>query len=127
MVNTMDRLTFEGNFCDISQCREVLGSIFCKDGDCDQRKTWEKLKHFEDLQEQGRLLVLPCKLSRTIYIIDDGKIQRCIVSEIISNGGVLAICTDADISYGVYKANIGKTVFLTRAEAQAALDRLESK
>lgn len=75
----------------------------------------------------GRLLVLPCKLNRKIYIIDDGKIQRCIVSEIISHGGVLAICTDADISYGVYKANIGKIVFLSEAEAQAALDRLEGK
>lgn len=75
----------------------------------------------------GRLLVLPCKLNRKIYIIDDCKIQRCIVSEIISHGGVLAVCIDADIAYGVYKANIGKTVFLTKPEAQAALDRMEGQ
>ena len=45
----MKRLTFEGNFCDIAMCGEVRGGSFCEDGDCSQRKTWERLKAIEDI------------------------------------------------------------------------------
>ena len=31
----------------------------------------EKLKYYEDLEEQGRLLVLPCKIGDRLYWIDD--------------------------------------------------------
>lgn len=42
----MERLTFDGNFCDISQCRELL----CPHGgSCTQREVWERLKAYEDL------------------------------------------------------------------------------
>lgn len=44
----MERLTFDGNFCDIAQCAEVRGSSFCDDGACSQHKTWERLKEYED-------------------------------------------------------------------------------
>lgn len=44
----MERLTFEGNFCDISQCLETPGGSFCEDGACTQRKIWERLKEYED-------------------------------------------------------------------------------
>ena len=41
----MDRLTFEGNFCDIAQCREIPCPY---NGACSQRKVWERLKQYED-------------------------------------------------------------------------------
>lgn len=42
----MNRLTFDGNFCDIAQCRELP----CPHGgSCTQRKVWDKLKAYEDL------------------------------------------------------------------------------
>lgn len=41
----MDRLTFDGNFCDITQCRELPCP---RGGNCTQRKVWEKLKAYED-------------------------------------------------------------------------------
>lgn len=44
----MDRLTFEGLFCDIAPCRETPGGSFCEDGMCSQRETWERLKAYED-------------------------------------------------------------------------------
>lgn len=44
----MDRLTFEGNFCDIAMCREIPGGSFCEVGYCSQRKVWERLKAYED-------------------------------------------------------------------------------
>lgn len=44
----MNRLTFDGNFCDIAMCRETPGGSFCEDGYCSQRKCWERLKQYED-------------------------------------------------------------------------------
>ena len=44
----MDRLTFEGNFCDIAKCEDTQGGSFCEYGYCDQRRVWERLKAYED-------------------------------------------------------------------------------
>lgn len=41
----MGRLTFDGNFCDIAQCRELPCPY---NGACSQRKVWEQLKAYED-------------------------------------------------------------------------------
>lgn len=41
----MERLTFDGNFCEIAQCREMP----CQNGgSCSPRKVWERLKEYED-------------------------------------------------------------------------------
>ena len=44
----MERLTFDGSFCDISKCAETPGGSFCENGACSQRKVWEQLKDYED-------------------------------------------------------------------------------
>ena len=44
----MERLTYEGDFCDIAMCFETPGGSFCEDGACQQRKVWERLKQYED-------------------------------------------------------------------------------
>lgn len=44
----MERLTFDGNFCDIAQCTSTPGGSFCEDGSCSARKVWERLKAYED-------------------------------------------------------------------------------
>lgn len=44
----MERLTFEGLFCDIAQCGETPGGSFCENGMCSQRETWERLRQYED-------------------------------------------------------------------------------
>lgn len=41
----MDRLTFEGNFCDISQCT-AFPCLY--ENDCSQKQVWERLKQYED-------------------------------------------------------------------------------
>lgn len=43
----MERLTFDGNFCDIAQCTSTPGGSFCEDGSCSARKVWERLKDYE--------------------------------------------------------------------------------
>ena len=42
--NVMKRLTFDGNFCDIAQCKEFPCPY---NGSCSQREVWEKLKAYE--------------------------------------------------------------------------------
>lgn len=41
----MERLTFEGNFCDIARCKDVK----CQPNTaCSQKQVWERLKQYED-------------------------------------------------------------------------------
>ena len=41
----MERLTFEGNFCDIARCKDVK----CPPNTaCSQKQVWERLKQYED-------------------------------------------------------------------------------
>lgn len=44
----MERLTFEGNFCEIAKCAEIPGGSFCENGACSQKEVWERLKAYED-------------------------------------------------------------------------------
>ena len=41
----MERMTFEGNFCDIAQCRELPCPY---NGACSHRKVWERLAAYEE-------------------------------------------------------------------------------
>ena len=43
-----ERLTFDGNFCEIARCLENRWGKHCPDGACSQRKVWERLKQYED-------------------------------------------------------------------------------
>lgn len=45
----MERITFDGNFCDIVMCHNVDGSSTCEKETCDLRRTWERLKEIENI------------------------------------------------------------------------------
>lgn len=112
----MKRLTFEGLFCDIAMCRENPCPY---DGMCSQRKTWERLKEYEDAEQAGRLVVLPCKFGDPLYRIrrfKRGKNWTKEAAHIMST--TMTMNNVADILFG---GVMGKTVFLTREEAEAAL------
>lgn len=86
----------------------------------------EKLAEYEDLEEQGLLIKLPCKVGDTVYAINCNEIIESTVTEITLNEkGVRYIrlySTDdrlADFKYDYFK----KTVFLTREEAEKALKK----
>lgn len=91
----------------------------------------KKLKEYEHLEEQGRLIKLPCKVGDTVYGINT---DRNIVSalKIISvKIYSYAIYFDYQLIDGIYKnivsfadADIGKTVFLTKSEAEVKLKEL---
>lgn len=59
----------------------------------------EKLKYYEDLEEQGRLLVLPCKIGDSLYWIDDeddGGNEGLCIKQYNENEKVQAIGIDKD-------------------------------
>lgn len=180
----MKRLTFEGNFCDIAMCGEVRGGSFCEDGDCSQRKTWERLKAIEDIlcdsvgdndpdaedeydldrlavmcnqrmsmrdevserfsltakipldrlreiaeaERGGRCVVLPCKRDDVLWTFQTYPSERVYsfhVTDLSTLNGRTMLNTDI---MGVVDArDVGKTVFLTRVEAEAALAKLNSE
>ena len=87
----------------------------------------QKLADYEDLEEQGFLLRLPCKLGDTIYsIANDGKIYpvKATREVRIVNGVLYIICESCRYSDLVSYDDIGKTIFLTKSEAEAKLKEL---
>lgn len=77
----------------------------------------EKLKEYEDLEEQGLLLRLPCKAGDIVYkIVNQRDNYDDIVYQIVS----AAIFELSMID------KIGKTVFLTKAEAEQKLKEIQN-
>lgn len=65
----MSRLTDEATYC-LMRCADDFDSFGeeCKLYKvCFERKMYDKLKHYEDLEEAGRLIELPCKVGDTVY------------------------------------------------------------
>ena len=123
----MKRLTFDGNFCDIAMCQETRGGSFCEDGYCTQRKVWERLKNYEDAEEQGLLVRLPCKVGDMVYGIHGGKTILPMVAKWIETNecGWTIAAQYAPMAPKFFRfADFGKTVFLTREEAEKALEEV---
>lgn len=74
----------------------------------------DKLAEYEDLEEQGKLLRLPCEIGQKVYMI-------------------YQLCGEGSWEIEEHKIkledleNIGKTVFFTRTEAERALAEMEGK
>ena len=64
----MSRLTDPVDYCWIN-CYKGDESILqenCKLYPCFEKKMWDKLNRYEDLEEAGRLIELPCKVGDTV-------------------------------------------------------------
>ena len=92
----------------------------------------ETLKKYEDLEEQGLLLMLPCKVGDTVYaigfnnnkpIIYESVVLRILITEkeIVFNVKV----DEFEINSQLKQSMFGKTVFLTQAEAEQKLKEME--
>lgn len=109
-------------------CYEDQNEDYCGDA-------IDKLAAYEDAEEQGLLVILPCKVGDTVYRIErfcDGMKGDC---------GSYVSCVDCDdyqpeiheIRIGTLVQavaqiqSLGKTIFLTRAEAEAALKGEQDK
>lgn len=100
-------------------------------------KCCNKLAEYEDLEEQGLLVRLPCKVGDTVYRVNAGAKQPIIpmtVSEIhfLCYKNERAVRFDAigkeDMGESCYRLeDIGRIVFLTREEAEKKLEELKNE
>lgn len=107
-----------------------------KDGSCAYRAASpvfsaediiKKLCEYEDLEEQGRLIILPCKIGDTVWDIkwwDDINETRVIDGKTYFRRVMKHKVTKSQFSLFDYK-DLGKTVFLTKEAAEAALKESE--
>ena len=98
----------------------------------------EKLKDYEDLEEQGRLLKLPCKVGDKIFLDFAGfgkDIDKFIVKDFhldcFEDGETILFC-DCESDDGVLSGQIdvvefGKKIFITKSEAEAKLKELRGE
>lgn len=118
----MERLTFEGNFCDLAMCRENPCPY---NGSCSQRETWERLKAYEDAEEQGRLMISPCKIGDTVYFHTYAKnatVDLGIQSHEVTNISVTVTCGKGIHTVAIPLSDFGKSVFMSSEEAEKALE-----
>lgn len=96
----------------------------------------EKLATYEDLEEQGLFVRLPCKVGDTVYRVNAGAKQPIIpmtVSEIhfLCYKNERAVRFDAigkeDMGESCYRLeDIGRIVFLTHEEAEKKLEEMKN-
>ena len=91
---------------------------------------FNKLADYEDAEEDGLLLQLPCKVGDKVYNL----IPRIKKANNFQENEITVIKIYKDSVYIFFKnglakdiKQIGKTVFLTQEEAEQALKRLESE
>lgn len=121
----MERLTERA---EIDKC----SGIWVKEGFAyDGKRTWfngydegysaiSKCAEYEDLDEQGKMLILPCAVGDTVYRVkcrDIHNRKEYFVDEKVVRSVEQIVNT-------MQAGNFGKTVFLTREEAEAALKEL---
>lgn len=105
----MERLTVQS---------KILNEYRLKDDSVNGcQKVIDKLAKYEEAEEQGLLLRLPCKMGDTIYYFMN--VDDVIVVEerkMVTLTNIVAILEDEEF---------GKTVFLTKEEAEQALAEMK--
>lgn len=138
----MERLTLSNN-----KIHTDVGIWILKNGnskelisdDCDEYEYFKKLAEYDDLDEQNRLMKLPCAVGDTVWDIDFGRPCSYEVTgfsfEIMNDDDweeervldqVVVYYTNSNGSItGTFAVSeIGKTVFPTKESAEAALKEL---
>lgn len=99
------------------------------------RMALDKLAAYEDAEEQGRLIKLPCKVGDKIFLDFAGfgkDVDKFTVKDFhldcFKNGEIILFCdyesNDRTLSGQIDAMEFGKTVFLTKSEAEAKLKEL---
>lgn len=85
----------------------------------------DRLEELAEADKDGRLVVLPCKVGDTLFRVFAGEI----LEHKVGNMRYLAIQGRWDIETYPFcpyvESSIGKTIFLTREEAEAALEAMK--
>lgn len=96
----------------------------------------EKLATYEDLEEQGLLVRLPCKVGTEVFVIFQGinHYTKCQIKKIeISSTSFGKICyfaepvTQRGCCLKYFDNEFGKLIFLTREEAEKKLEEMNKQ
>ena len=127
----LDELDYSINedFCKetMKMMREFIGHASHR-LDCEESRVKSlksKLKNYKDLEEQGLLLRLPCKVGDTVYRIESGKIIQTEITkyDIYADGSIwFSFSTSLSLPISKFKT----CIFLTQAEAEQKLKEMES-
>lgn len=120
----MERLTYRG-----SETMTEDGLIIPSYSDYSPRRIIERLAEYEDAEEQGLLLRLPCKVGDTVFKLKQH--NYCPVG--ICRKDISCSECRANTPFGIAEGKfmlkelkeIGKTVFLTKSEAEQKLKEME--
>ena len=86
--------------------------------DVDKRLFYNKLKEYEDLEEQGLLVKLPFKAGDTVYHLLPRQNGKYVIAETIADTFFAVLTT--------VEGRFGNTVFLTEEEARQKLEELNA-
>ena len=99
----------------------------CRDCDLD------RLEELAEANKDGRLVVLPCKVGDIVWANLDGMrhTRKCVI-EFANIGSRVTTIVFSTVDglreqYGVNPCSFGKTVFLTREEAEKALEAMKDE
>lgn len=94
----------------------------------------DRLKELVQADREGRCVVLPCKLHDKVFFVENGCVKETEVDSFHNwTSGHWKISTHTDRMFDHWKgyeidfSGINKTVFLTREEAEAALEKMKEK
>lgn len=95
------------------------------------RKLEKDLGRYKDAEEQGRLVVLPCKVGDTLFVTDERTFlpaRRTVESVTWRNGEISVLARNDRTGYAYFckGSDFGKTVFLSREEAEKALEEMDN-
>ena len=92
-------------------------------------EAFDKLAHYEDLEEQGLLLKLPCKVGDKIWEVD----KKCENDYWCEEGCYCEECSlykpyilETRFEIWKYDCYVDKEIFLTKEEAEAKLQELQN-
>ena len=105
---------------------------------CKVKIALDRLKEYKQLEEQGLLLKLPCKVGTTLFFLKSNEHADRPTKSIIYETNQWKYCVDELGGYismysipigfhGNYRHVLGKTVFLTEQEAQSALEKMKGE
>lgn len=114
--------------CGDKLCKDICDDIECDCSKCELEKALEKLADYEDLEEQGLLVRLPCKAGEKLWCIVDSAIRELRVHhfDMPAFGTTDIVFRYADgFKLERFVGEIGKTVFLTREAAEKKLEEMK--
>lgn len=134
----MERLT--NNKGELLRCNDCIEESNCySDISCSHIfDALKKLAEYEDLEEQGLLKIFPCKVGDTVYsYCSEFGILSYTVDCIVFDDKITFQCSSYSEPIGEYPGecldeiepditDFGKIVFLTQAESEDALERMEN-